>query len=164
MSYDYSQAAGIRVITGFLPLAFLLYLCTPRLHLDGGPAVRRPWGVTDIPVSPGRHQVRCYFPYLFMRAVGDSSIVVDVAAGQLVTLRWKAPWLIFLKGTWSPPSVQPLFPNVQPVGVGEPAPLPGPPAAAWHADPAARHQFRYWDGATWTEHVSDNGVVSTDAL
>src|SRR3979409_2196682 len=101
MSYDYSQPAGIRVITGFIPLAFLLYLCTPRLHLDGGPAVRQKWGVTDIPLSPGRHQVRCYFPYLFLSAVGDSSIIVDVAPGQLVTLRWWAPWLIFLKGTWS---------------------------------------------------------------
>jgi hypothetical protein len=179
MSYNHSQPAGIRVITGFTPLAFLLYLCTPRIHLDGGPAVPRKWGITDIPVSPGRHHVRCYFPYLFHRAVGDSSIVVDVAPGQLVTLRWKAPWLVFLSGKWSTQSVQPL--GIQPVGiqpvgiqpvgiqpvagpVGGPAPLPGPPAAAWHPDPAARHQFRYWNGETWTEHVSDNGVASTDAL
>jgi hypothetical protein len=184
MSYDYSQPAGIRVITRFTPVAFLLYLCTPRLHLDGGPAVPLKWGVTDIPVSPGRHQVRCYFPYLFYKAVGDSSIIVDVAPGQLVTVRWKAPWLVFLSGKWSTQSVQPL--GVQPVGMQPvgmqlvdthpvgmqpvgvpapgPAPLPGPPAAAWHPDPAARHQFRYWDGETWTEHVSDNGVATTDAL
>ena len=26
------------------------------------------------------------------------------------------------------------------------------------------HQFRWWDGYTWTEHVSDNGVNSVDPL
>jgi hypothetical protein len=32
----------------------------------------------------------------------------------------------------------------------------------WAADPTGRHQYRYWDGATWTDQVSDNGAVSTD--
>ena len=34
--------------------------------------------------------------------------------------------------------------------------------ARWAPDPLGRHHYRYWDGAQWTEHVSDNGVVSTD--
>jgi uncharacterized RDD family membrane protein YckC len=34
--------------------------------------------------------------------------------------------------------------------------------ARWSPDPLGRHQYRYWDGSQWTEHVSDNGVVSTD--
>lgn len=33
---------------------------------------------------------------------------------------------------------------------------------AWHVDPVARHQQRYWDGSQWTEHVSNNGVQSVD--
>lgn len=47
-------------------------------------------------------------------------------------------------------------------------PVPGPPAAgappagAWHPDPHARHQFRFWDGARWTDQVSDDGRVCTD--
>jgi uncharacterized RDD family membrane protein YckC len=32
----------------------------------------------------------------------------------------------------------------------------------WAADPTGRHQYRYWDGADWTDQVSDNGAVSTD--
>ena len=36
--------------------------------------------------------------------------------------------------------------------------------ASWHADPMGRHQLRYWDGKMWTDHVSDNGVQSTDPL
>ncbi len=34
--------------------------------------------------------------------------------------------------------------------------------AAWHPDPARRHEFRYWDGEQWTENVSNKGEVSID--
>jgi serine/threonine protein kinase, bacterial len=33
----------------------------------------------------------------------------------------------------------------------------------WSVDPSARHQYRYWDGTAWTEHVADNGTLSTSA-
>jgi hypothetical protein len=33
----------------------------------------------------------------------------------------------------------------------------------WRVDPYGRHEFRYWDGTEWTEHVSDRGAPSTDA-
>lgn len=36
--------------------------------------------------------------------------------------------------------------------------------ADWHPDPSGRHQHRYWDGASWTDHVADNGRQSTDPL
>lgn len=36
--------------------------------------------------------------------------------------------------------------------------------ANWYPDPMGRHQLRYWDGANWTEHVSSNGVQSSDPL
>ena len=29
---------------------------------------------------------------------------------------------------------------------------------AWYLDPTSRHEVRYWDGARWTENVSDRGV------
>ena len=35
--------------------------------------------------------------------------------------------------------------------------------ASWYPDPFQRHQLRYWDGARWTEHVSDHGVATVDA-
>ena len=34
----------------------------------------------------------------------------------------------------------------------------------WHPDPTGRHQYRYWDGTCWTEHVADDGLSSTDAI
>lgn len=52
-------------------------------------------------------------------------------------------------------------------GPGGPAPVapaaPGPPPG-WHPDPAGRHEHRYWDGATWSDQVSDGGVVAIDPL
>lgn len=37
-------------------------------------------------------------------------------------------------------------------------------AAGWFPDPAQRHQYRWWSGSEWTEHVSDNGISSIDPL
>ncbi|MGI8664393.1 MAG: DUF2510 domain-containing protein [Acidimicrobiales bacterium] len=38
---------------------------------------------------------------------------------------------------------------------------PGQPAS-WQPDPTARHELRYWDGAAWTDSVSDAGVTTND--
>jgi hypothetical protein len=35
--------------------------------------------------------------------------------------------------------------------------------AGWKADPTGRHQFRYWDGAGWTENVADHGERTRDS-
>lgn len=35
-------------------------------------------------------------------------------------------------------------------------------AADWYPDPIGRHQYRYWDGASWTQHVADNGKAGLD--
>jgi uncharacterized protein YxjI len=36
--------------------------------------------------------------------------------------------------------------------------------AHWYPDPNGRAELRYWDGAAWTEHVSTDGVQSTDPV
>jgi uncharacterized protein YxjI len=36
--------------------------------------------------------------------------------------------------------------------------------AGWYPDPYRRHQVRYWDGSSWTEHVGDDGQQGTDSL
>ncbi len=37
-------------------------------------------------------------------------------------------------------------------------------SADWHKDPMGRHEYRYWNGTAWTEHVSDGGERSLDPL
>lgn len=34
----------------------------------------------------------------------------------------------------------------------------------WYPDPAQRHEYRYHDGAVWTDHVADRGIVAADPL
>ncbi len=36
--------------------------------------------------------------------------------------------------------------------------------SGWFADPSGRHELRYWDGTTWTDHVVDAGVQGVDPL
>lgn len=41
------------------------------------------------------------------------------------------------------------------------------PGAGWHPDPSGRHRLRWWDGARWTENVSDgarNGIDPVPGL
>lgn len=35
-----------------------------------------------------------------------------------------------------------------------------PPPAAWYPDPGGVHEYRYWDGTTWSAHVADAGHQS----
>jgi hypothetical protein len=36
------------------------------------------------------------------------------------------------------------------------------PPAGWFPDPAGRHELRYWDGTSWTDHVRDSDVAGVD--
>jgi hypothetical protein len=38
----------------------------------------------------------------------------------------------------------------------------GPDQAGWFVDPTGRHQHRYFDGESWSEHVADEGVTGLD--
>jgi hypothetical protein len=35
-------------------------------------------------------------------------------------------------------------------------------APGWFVDPFGKHTQRYWSGAEWTEHVTDNGAPGVD--
>jgi hypothetical protein len=72
------------------------------------------------------------------------------------------------------PASETTFPPVaEPAPVAEPTPEPATEPAAqaaaasaapagWYADPSGRYELRYWDGGTWTEHVSRAGQQYTD--
>ncbi len=38
------------------------------------------------------------------------------------------------------------------------------PEPNWYPDPMGRHEYRYWDGTVWTDHVASHGRQSTDPL
>ncbi len=35
---------------------------------------------------------------------------------------------------------------------------------AWESDPTTRHEYRWWNGEEWTDHVADDGIQSLDPL
>ena len=37
-------------------------------------------------------------------------------------------------------------------------------APGWHPDPWQRYEYRFWDGAAWSDHVSSNGAPFTDPV
>jgi hypothetical protein len=94
-----SSAAEIEISATFVVLAFLLFFFRPTFVVDGQAFTGQPWRTpVRFPVSPGRHSVRIFFPYLFVKECGVAEIEVDVAAGSTLPVRYAAPWLVFLAG------------------------------------------------------------------
>lgn len=58
----------------------------------------------------------------------------------------------------------PAYPGTQAPPTAGPPPAQENTPPSWQPDPSGRHQYRYWDGTSWTEHVSDSGQQSTDPL
>jgi hypothetical protein len=93
---------GIFVETKYYALNFLLYFSKPKISLDGNPPEAVRWGETFIPTSPGRHTVRCFVPYVYLRHMGDSSIEITVPRRGAAALRWQTPLgSLYLKGKWT---------------------------------------------------------------
>lgn len=160
--------ALVEVHASYFFLAFLLAIFKPKASIDGGPPFPVRWGATPVPVPPGRHLVEVWVPYLFLPFMGRNGAVVDVPPGGAVRVRWRAPWIVFMRGSVRVEGPVPMH------GAAPNAPLPpaaAPPVAApvgapggWHPDPSGRHQQRYYDGTAWTEHVADGGVQGTDPI
>ncbi len=234
---DNANVGYIETHTSYFPLAFLFHFFKTLMVIDGADQGKVPWGTQRFPVAPGRHHVKISARYFFFTSMMANETVVDVWAGTAVRVKYRAPWLVFLKGkitveqvpgapgpapgpALSPgpgafpsaapvlqqppqqPPQQPAQPPARPAYPGSvttvlstlppiPTSVPTPqgaPAAphvaaaapeaapavpeaapasapgAWHPDPTGRHQQRYWDGARWSEHVSDDGQTSSDPL
>jgi hypothetical protein len=103
-------------------------------------------------------------------AVGGTPVTLEQvleydAAGQI---QWPSAemrtWAYQLPRGVSPITKAWVAPHarVGPIAAMSPSAAVAPPA--WHPDPTGRHQLRYWDGRTWSEHVSDGGIAGTDPL
>ena len=90
---------GLEVKTSFLPLMFLLYLCTPRIVINGQEN-RRPWGTHFWPLEPGWYNVKVFYPYLFLPQAGANSIDVYVHPGRVTRVQYSmdVPF-VFAKGS-----------------------------------------------------------------
>ncbi|HLG14129.1 MAG TPA: hypothetical protein VJH03_06295 [Blastocatellia bacterium] len=89
---------GIEVKTSFFPLAFLLFLCTPTIVIDGA-AHRAGWGTYYFDAAPGNHHVKIFFKYLFMSECGGNSINVMVQPGRVSRIKYHMPPWMLAKGS-----------------------------------------------------------------
>ena len=89
---------GVEVKTGFFPLAFLLFACTPRIEIDGQ-VHKKYWGTHFFEVSPGQHIIKVYFRYLTMARCGENTIAVNVPAGAITRIRFNMPPWMGAKGS-----------------------------------------------------------------
>jgi hypothetical protein len=93
-----ANSGTLEIKTGFFPLAFFLFFCTPRIEIDGV-VHRRPWGRSKFDVPPGNHRVKIYFHYLFKPECGANEIDVTVGDGQVASIKyWMPPWM-FARGS-----------------------------------------------------------------
>jgi hypothetical protein len=116
--------AVIEVRTSFFFLAFILHFCKVYVALNGHAAQQR-WGTVSIPVAPGRYTVEAWTNYFIAPEMGRNGVVIDAMPGTVTRIRWKAPWLIFLKGSIAVTDVAPLDAGA---AVLPPSNLPAPPA------------------------------------
>ncbi|WIM99512.1 hypothetical protein ACTOB_003169 [Actinoplanes oblitus] len=103
-----AAGSAIAITMRYAPIAFLLGFVRPVLTIDDQP-VRAAWRRRIVvPVSPGPHLLRAHVPYLVPRRIGGAELPVGVAPGQMISLEYRAPVLVFLRGTLgSPPRKYP---------------------------------------------------------
>ena len=89
---------GIEVKTGFFPLAFILFLCTPVIEINGQKNIKS-WGTHYFELLPGDHIIKIYFPYLFKSECGANQINVSILEGQTRRIVYNMPPWMLAAGT-----------------------------------------------------------------
>ena len=113
-------------------------------------------GWTVVSIVPAAQSIVAYLS----RQSGSASTATAAAVTLSASL---TPEPASASATPSPsPSVSPSPTAATPTTpVVDASPAPAVPSG-WYADPSGRFEIRYWDGESWTEHVSRGGQQSTD--
>lgn len=92
-----------------------------------------------------------WLPFLWWHRLGAARRTVEVPPGCVVQVSWRAPAALVGAGRLTEAGVRPAVIDMrQPAG--------------WYPDPTGRRELRWWDGAEWTTHAQQDGVVIHDVL
>jgi hypothetical protein len=91
------EMGTIEVTAAHSALAFIYALFRPNIEIDGK-LEKRPWGTHAFEVTAGPHKVEVSYPWLFSPKCGRSSVEVNVAVGEIVRVRYKAPPVRYVPG------------------------------------------------------------------
>ncbi len=75
----------------------LAYIRDPVVEIDGQRDVGR-WGTRRFELSPGKHKLRIFFPYFFVKECGHFEVEVDILPDQVIRLLYEVPSIIFYPG------------------------------------------------------------------
>ena len=89
---------GIEIKTGFFPLAFILFFCTPVIEINRQKNIKS-WGTHFFDLTPGEYVVKIYFPYLFMPECGANQLKVSIVEGQTKRITYNMPPWMLAAGT-----------------------------------------------------------------
>jgi hypothetical protein len=129
---DVPAQTGIHLKTSYFWMAFLLAFFKPKVSIDGSQPAPGVWGNNFYAVPPGAHRINVWFNYLFFGKCGKAELVVQVPAGAVLPLAYRAPtWFVFSPGKLA---VEANTPPGEAAGA--------PPASASAPTPAAEPQ---WD-------------------
>ncbi|WP_301546869.1 hypothetical protein [Gordonia sp. X0973] len=92
---------GVQIDTKFIPINWFFYFIKPKIEVDGYP-VNAQWGINEIPLPPGQHQVHVHVPYFLPPKVGPATTVVNVGQQQVVPVEYRAPVWAFSEGSIGP--------------------------------------------------------------
>ena len=84
---------GVEVHTGFFPLAFFLFFCTPVTEINGHPD-RKYWGTKFYDLPPGQYHFTISFPYIFMAKCGRADAPITLRPGEVRRINYFMwPWM-----------------------------------------------------------------------
>ena len=89
---------GIEIVTGFFPLAWVLYFVTPIIEINGDKHKER-WGTKFYPLSPGEYIIKISFPYMGKSECGANEIKVSLTENQQRKIVYNMPPWMFAKGS-----------------------------------------------------------------
>lgn len=100
---------ALDIFVDYFALQWMLAFVTPVVEVDGY-ALPKPWGRHVIPLAPGMHQLRVYYPYMFSAQSGLAVAIqgLPVYAGMATMARYSAPFWQFSGGDLFVSGTRPL--------------------------------------------------------
>ncbi|PVX51094.1 hypothetical protein C7377_1427 [Balneicella halophila] len=92
------MTTGLKIETGFFPLAFFLHFVTPTIEINGK-KYKKEWGLHLFQLTPGDYVVKISFPYIGMSDCGANEIKVSLSEGETRIIIYSMPPWIFAKGS-----------------------------------------------------------------